>query len=93
MNITNIAKKWLIEHEHYEEEPCFQDDLLSLSNLIREAISYQGYVGDDPDYDPNFGNDKLCQCEHPYYRHFDTYENMDPIGCKYCPCVLFETKR
>jgi hypothetical protein len=35
-------------------------------------------------YDPKFGDDRLCLCGHPYYRHFDTYEEMAPVGCKYC---------
>ena len=35
-------------------------------------------------YDPKFGDEKLCMCGHPYYRHFDTYEEMSPVGCKYC---------
>src|SRR5271166_3913160 len=35
-------------------------------------------------YDPNFGDDVLCECGHIYYRHFDTYEEMSPVGCKYC---------
>jgi hypothetical protein len=42
------------------------------------------------EYNNKFGNDKQCICGHPYYRHFDSYENMDPIGCKYCDCVDFE---
>ena len=33
-----------------------------------------------------FGDDRLCICGHAYYRHFDTYEDMKPVGCKYCPC-------
>lgn len=40
-------------------------------------------------YNPNFGDDKMCGCGHPYYRHFDTYEDMAPVGCKYCECFLF----
>jgi hypothetical protein len=35
-------------------------------------------------YDPNFGDDVECECGHPYYRHFDSYEGMSPVGCKYC---------
>lgn len=35
-------------------------------------------------YDPNYGDNKECLCGHPYYRHFDTYEDMAPVGCKYC---------
>jgi hypothetical protein len=41
----------------------------------------------DRAYDPNFGDDRLCTCGHPYYRHFDTYEDMYPIGCKYCHSI------
>lgn len=42
-----------------------------------------------PLYDPDFGDDKLCVCGHPYSRHFDPYEDMDPVGCKYCQCSVF----
>jgi hypothetical protein len=31
-----------------------------------------------------------CKCGHPYHRHFDTWEDMYPIGCKYCDCPRFE---
>lgn len=37
-------------------------------------------------YDPAFGDDRACLCGHPYYRHFDSYDSMRPIGCKYCDC-------
>jgi hypothetical protein len=40
-------------------------------------------------YNPNYGDNKECICGHPYYRHFDTYEDMAPIGCKYCSCRTF----
>lgn len=41
-------------------------------------------------YDPNFGDCKLCKCGHQYHRHFDSYENMSPVGCKYCRCNVFQ---
>ncbi len=41
-------------------------------------------------YNPNYGDDRICKCGHPYYRHFDTYEHMDNVGCKYCDCMKFE---
>ena len=37
-------------------------------------------------YNPKFGDNKVCGCGHPYYRHFDSYENMEACGCKYCRC-------
>lgn len=40
-------------------------------------------------YNPKFGDDRECECGHPYYRHFDTYEDMEACGCKYCGCYEF----
>ena len=40
-------------------------------------------------YNPKYGDDRMCICGHPYYRHFDTYEDMYPVGCKYCDCYTF----
>jgi hypothetical protein len=36
------------------------------------------------EYNPNYGDDRVCQCGHVYYRHFDPYEEMSAVGCKYC---------
>ena len=41
-------------------------------------------------YNPEYGDDRVCICGHTYYRHFDSYDNMEPIGCKYCRCWQFE---
>lgn len=41
-------------------------------------------------YNPAYGDSKLCACGHPYYRHFDTYEEMEAVGCKYCACYKFK---
>ena len=40
-------------------------------------------------YNPKFENN-LCICGHPYYRHFDGYENNRMVGCKYCQCYDFQ---
>jgi len=32
-------------------------------------------------YDKNFGDSRVCECGHPYYRHFDSYERFEPVGC------------
>lgn len=39
-------------------------------------------------YDKTF-RDVICKCGHPYHRHFDSYEDMAPVGCKYCQCRIF----
>lgn len=41
-------------------------------------------------YNPEYGDSRYCKCGHQYYRHFDTYENMCAVGCKYCGCCEFE---
>lgn len=40
-------------------------------------------------YNPEYGDDRICECGHPYYRHFDSFEGMAPVGCKYCHCDDF----
>ena len=40
-------------------------------------------------YDPKFGDQRLCLCGHEYGRHFDSYDNNDSVGCKYCGCSTF----
>ena len=44
-------------------------------------------------YNKNYDDDKVCECGHLYYRHFDTYENMESVGCKYCGCWEFKEKK
>lgn len=70
-------------------------DVRSHWKLI-ESHTYKSVIGPSPEvsvptqsdikYDESFGDERLCSCEHTYHRHFDTYDNMAPIGCKYCPC-------
>ena len=43
-------------------------------------------------YDPKFGDQRVCRCGHPYARHFDSYEDNAPVGCKYCDCSKFVEK-
>lgn len=44
-------------------------------------------------YNPNYGDNRICECGDPYYRHFDTYDDMYPCGCKYCGCMEFKEKK
>jgi len=41
-------------------------------------------------YNPQYGDKRICICGHTYYRHFDTYEDMLAVGCKYCMCREFK---
>ena len=40
----------------------------------------------------DYNQEAECKCGHAYYRHFDTWEEMYPCGCKYCECNNFELK-
>ena len=53
-----------------------------ITEIVRTVWAYRF----NPDYEP----DKECSnCQHSYDRHFDSYEDMRPVGCKYCSCHLF----
>lgn len=42
-------------------------------------------------YNPEYGDERVCECGHPYHRHFDGYEDEEnqAVGCKYCSCYTF----
>ncbi len=40
-------------------------------------------------YNPNYGDNRMCVCGHTYYRHFDSWNDMEAVGCKYCGCQEF----
>jgi hypothetical protein len=74
----NIADSVLEIHRistHSEGKPYIQTKVL-LNVIFKE-------------YNPQYGDDKLCKCGHSYYRHFDSWEGMAPVGCKYCGCREF----
>ncbi len=41
------------------------------------------------EYNPKYGDERICTCGHHYYRHFDGYEDNRAVGCKYCRCDEF----
>jgi hypothetical protein len=43
-------------------------------------------------YNPKYGDNRICKCGHPYYRHFDPYDSMESCGCKCCSCLTFKEK-
>jgi hypothetical protein len=54
---------------------------------IKKVVTETKYV-----YNSEYGDERICECDHPYYRHFDTYEGMLRTGCKYCGCDDFKEK-
>lgn len=75
-------QKWDWDGEKYTEEALLVSD---------RNGPYLEYIMLQPTkmYNPDYGDTRMCKCGHHYYRHFDTYEDMNPCGCKYCRCRNF----
>lgn len=70
----------IIPIEISEEEPY---DVIEPTYIVKYELD------EIREYNPAYGNNRICKCGHTYYRHFDSYEQMDAIGCKYCGCYDF----
>jgi hypothetical protein len=64
--------------------------LVSELRKLQTNKPYITTISFNKNYNPTYGDDRVCECDHPYYRHFDTYDDMYPCGCKYCDCYTFE---
>lgn len=40
-------------------------------------------------WNPKYPQVARCCCGHVYERHFDSYDKMANVGCKYCDCAEF----
>jgi hypothetical protein len=72
--VITFRKKFIIR-EDQKPEDIGRSYLESMGFEMVEAVTL---------YDPTYGDDIECECGHTYYRHFDAYDNMAPVGCKYC---------
>lgn len=61
-----------------------------MSNDVELPYIVETVITHKKHYNPKYGNDRTCVCDHPYHRHFDSYEQMSNVGCKYCQCRDFE---
>ena len=84
-----------IAPEYQYDMPIYAKSVEEISNLTTK-IDGAPYIETEvvlkavfKEYNPDYGDGKLCKCGHPYYRHFDSYEGMAPVGCKYCECDDF----
>jgi hypothetical protein len=82
---TYLEMKKLIPN-HEAEQLTIHNVVNCVERPYKEVVT----IETEKKYNPNFGDDKKCKCGHSYYRHFDSYEQMEAIGCKYCGCYNFE---
>jgi hypothetical protein len=96
--IRTGSQKWGGLVTHYEtiadrragREPKLAAAVLRLEEENERLRGLVDSIYLRPEYDKTFGDDRECACGHPYYRHFDGYEDNAPVGCKYCPeCVVW----
>lgn len=86
-----IIELFVAKDGHFFEN---EEDCLVYENKLGNEESPYIYkqlnsLSQEKQFNPKYDNDATCQCGHPYYRHFDSYENNDPVGCKYCGCYDF----
>jgi hypothetical protein len=60
---------------------------------MNDELPYIDKVVIEKVYNPKYGDGRICVCGHEYFRHFDTYDHMANVGCKYCGCHKFEEKQ
>jgi DNA-directed RNA polymerase subunit RPC12/RpoP len=70
-----------------EIEQLKQETFALEYSLSNEAGEYPDRKAWDKEHDQEVD---CSECGHPYYRHFDSYENNRPVGCKYCECRIFQ---
>lgn len=82
--VDSILKK--VRTAETTNQPLSAEEYHGIIRLLLSKISVYGFAP----YDETFGDERVCQCGHPYHRHFDWMENYRPVGCKYCDCDAFE---
>ena len=79
------------EHLRAKRYASMEDDIDALKDQVYELEDLlHNHLSPPLAYDSEFGDERICECGHPYYRHFDTYDHMAPVGCKYCDCREFK---
>lgn len=85
-----------ISTERQYNIPIYADSVEELQSTVLRDGKDSPYIETEVivkaifrEYNPDYGDNKLCKCGHTYYRHFDSWEGMAPIGCKYCQCEEF----
>lgn len=85
-----------IEPEYHYDMPTYASSVQEVSSTVIKEGKDAPYIETEVivkaifrEYNPEYSDGKLCKCGHSYYRHFDSYEGMAPVGCKYCECNEF----
>ncbi len=80
--MTRNKAQPLVVRAQVLENP-FSYDSFDLNRLVKALTDERGK------FDPEHPEIPCHACTHMYHRHFDTYADMEPVGCKYCDCETF----
>ncbi len=85
--ISHLGSAWDLMIAAAPDYPA--DQIVSVNDMVAAPYIVTKKVVTDLAYNLLYGDDRICECGHSYYRHFDSYENMENAGCKYCGCMEF----
>ena len=85
------SQKTLLDLIRYVRNIGYNEGWLAAHTLppIAEPYLKESKIIVERKYNPDYGDERMCQCGHYYHRHFDTWADMDACGCKYCECEDF----
>ena len=91
-----LSQIWLLQAipvEAYREMDIMQEGCKWTFNQVENAPYHKEViVYTKHKWNPKYDENAECECGDPYYRHFDTYEKMEAVGCKWCECMEFKPK-
>lgn len=82
----------ILEISKIEMNEIKDNTYVSLNSEITSPYLEGLVFSKENEWNPNYNQNEECECGDPYYRHFDTYEKMEAVGCKYCECYYFKPK-
>jgi hypothetical protein len=103
-NIDVLVDDSAVYAKYFDDEHCTSYLLFNKETVLEDIDKIvKSYTSNSPyiviektvyihKWNPNYDQDAICECGHTYYRHFDPYEQMDAVGCKYCQCNTFKPK-
>lgn len=91
MYLTHVGDPlmWYYDVKHFGATHYFNGTDIEKQPYI---VEFEQVIVETRMYNPEYGDDRICECGHSYDRHFDSYEQMSPVGCKYCECHDFIEK-
>ena len=105
LNVDVLVDDSIVYARYFDDEHCthyllFNKDTIleDLDKIVKSYTTTEPYIVIEKviyvhKWNPNYDQSAICECGHQYIHHFDSYENMEAVGCKYCQCNTFRPKK